>query len=68
MFDEVKRIVPCNILLAYPNTNKRFDVHTDAINCQLGAMISQGGKPIAFYSHKLTGKKTWYTETEKEIE
>jgi hypothetical protein len=31
-----------------------FQVHTDASAFQLGAVISQNGKPIAFNSRKLT--------------
>jgi len=30
-------------------------------------VISQSGKPIAFYSRKLKPKKTWYTTTEWEL-
>ena len=37
----------------------------DASELQLGAVIVQDIKPIAFYSRKLTGTKTRYTVTEK---
>jgi hypothetical protein len=30
-------------------------------------MISQDGKPIAFFSRKLNGAQTWYTTTEREL-
>ena len=49
----MKRIVGQEVLLAYPNFNERFDIHTDASHTQLGAVISQNGKPITFYSRKL---------------
>ena len=39
----------------------------DDSNYHLGAVIIQGVKPIAFYNHKLTGSKTPYTVTEKEL-
>ena len=52
-FDTMKRIVSKEILLAYPDFNKPFDIHTDASHTQLGAVISQNGVPIAFYSRKL---------------
>jgi RNase H-like domain found in reverse transcriptase len=35
-------------MLAYPNFNEPFEIHTDASHYQLGAVISQKGKPIAF--------------------
>ena len=65
--DEIKRIVACNTLLIYPDFNKRFDIHTDYSDFQIGAVIIQEGKPIAFYSRKLTVPQTRYTVTEKEL-
>ena len=49
------------------NFNKRFDIHTDASHTQLGAVISQNGKPIAFYSQKLNPTQTCYTTTKREL-
>jgi len=48
-----KRIIAKETLLAYPNFNKPFKIYTDASHYQLGAVVSQEGKPIAFYSRKL---------------
>ena len=62
-----KRVIVKETLLAYPNFNKPFQIHTDASNYQLGAVVSQEGKPIAFYSHKLTPAQTRYTTTEREL-
>jgi RNase H-like domain found in reverse transcriptase len=47
--------------------NEPFKIHTDASHYQLGAVISQEGKPIAFYSQKLNPAQTWYTTTEREL-
>ena len=66
-FDEMKRIITRETLLAYPNFNKPFDIHTDASLLQLGACISQDGRPIAFYSRKLNPAQTRYTTTEREL-
>ena len=54
-FDGIKRNVTHNTLLSYSDFNKRFDIHTDSRDYQLGAVIIKNGKPIAFYSRKLTG-------------
>ena len=53
-FDIIKQIVPRDTLLIYPDFNELFDIRTDAIYFQLGAVIIQNCKPIAFYSCKLT--------------
>jgi hypothetical protein len=54
-------------ILAYPNSEIPFKIHTDASAYQLGAVILQNGKPIAFYSRKLTPAQTRYTSTEQEL-
>jgi hypothetical protein len=49
-FEEVKKVIARDVLLAYPDFMLPFDIHTDASHTQLGSVISQKGKPIAFYS------------------
>ena len=66
MLDYIKRAVSQDILLAYLYLNKRFGIHMDARDYQLGEVISQEDKPIYFYSHNLTGPQTQYTVTENE--
>ena len=66
-FDEMKRIISKETLLAYPDFNEEFVIHTDASHTQLGAVISQRGKPIAFYTRKLKPEQTRYTTTEREL-
>jgi hypothetical protein len=56
-----------DVMLVYPNFNKEFVIHMDASHMQLSAVISQDGKPIAFFSRKLNGAQTWYTTTEREL-
>ena len=63
----MKKIISKETLLAYPDFNDEFVIHTDASDLQLGAVISQKGKPIAFYSRKLKPEQTRYTTTEKEL-
>ena len=48
-FDAIKRVIGREVLLAYPEFNAPFEIHTDASKLQIGAVISKKGKPIAFY-------------------
>ena len=66
-FTMAKKIIAREVMLAYPDFNKPFVIHTDASHYQLGAAISQNGKPIAFYSRKLNPAQTRYTTTEREL-
>ena len=66
-FDKIKRIVARDTLLTYSDFNEKFKINTDASAFQLGAVISQKGKPINFYSGQITDAQHWYTVTEKEI-
>ena len=63
-FDGNKQAVAQDTLLAYPDFNKCFDIRADDTSYKLGAVIKQGGKPIAFHSRKMTGldkqKITWW--------
>jgi hypothetical protein len=52
-FDDIKQKVSQETLLAFPDFEKEFHVYTDASNKQLGAVIMQEVKPLAFYSRKL---------------
>ena len=54
VFNEIKRIVACDNLLAYPHFNEVFKVHTNASDFQLEAVIIHKVKPIYLYSRKLT--------------
>ena len=62
-FNKIKQIVGCETLLSYPDFNLPFKIHTDASHTQLGAVISQNNKLIAFYSRKLQLAQRQYTTT-----
>ena len=66
-FEAIKRVIGREVLLGYPDFNAPFEIHTDASKLQLGAVISQKGKPIAFYSRKMNSAQQNYTTTEKEL-
>ena len=52
-FDNVKATVVKDVTLAYPDFTKPFEIYTDASKRQLGSMITQNNKPIAFFTRKL---------------
>ena len=66
-FDTIKQLVSRETLLSYPNFNKPFKIHIDTSTAQLGSIISQKGKPIAFYSRKLDPAQVNYTTTERKL-
>ena len=47
-FEHMKKSISRETLLVYPNFSKPFVIHTDASKVQLGAVISQDNKPMAF--------------------
>jgi hypothetical protein len=62
----MKKVICREVMLAFPDFSKPFVIHTDS-HTQLGAVISQDDKPIAFYSRKLNPAQTRYTTTEREL-
>jgi hypothetical protein len=53
-FDKMCLLMAANALAAYPDHNKWFDVYTDTSDFLLGACIIQKGRPVAYFSQKLT--------------
>ena len=54
-------------MLSQPNHNKRFNVYTDTSDFQLGAWIIHKGRPVSYFSWKLTKSQQNYTTIEKEM-
>jgi hypothetical protein len=66
-FDNIKQTITKEVVLAYPDFTKPFDIYTNASTKQLGAVITQDNSPIAFFSRKLSGVQSKYTVTKLEL-
>ena len=66
-FEDIKRTMACDVSLAYPNYSIPFEVYTDASSRQLGAVIVQNNRPLAYFSRKLSETQRKYSVTELEL-
>jgi hypothetical protein len=66
-FDMVKTTIAKDVVLAYPDYDKVFEVYTDASSTQLGSVITQSNRPLAFFSRKLSDTQRRYSVTEIEL-
>ena len=55
------------VVLAYPDFSKVFEIYTDASSKQLRAVITQDNRPIAFFSRKLSPAQRKYSVTKIEL-
>ena len=66
-FNNIKKIICRHVMLTFPDFSKPFHFYTDASDTQLGSVITQDDKPIAFYSRKLNSAQKRYTTGEQEL-
>jgi hypothetical protein len=67
VFDKMCLLMAADALAAYLDRDKRFDVYTDVFDFQLGTCIIQEGRPVAYFSQKLTKSQQNYTTMEKKM-
>jgi hypothetical protein len=66
-FNQVKATITKDVVLAYPDYSKVIEIYTDASSKQLGAVITQDNRPIAFFSRKLSDTQRKYSVTKIEL-
>eukprot|EP00804_Cyclotella_cryptica_P025716 CCRYP_002919-RA/>CCRYP_002919-RA protein AED:0.36 eAED:0.36 QI:0/0/0/1/1/1/2/0/138 len=66
-FDDVKTTIAKDVVLASPDYSREFEIYTDASSKQLGSVITQGNRPLAIFSRKLSTEQQKYSMTELEL-
>lgn len=64
---EMKKIMAQQALLALPDYSKPFQIFTDASGYQLGGVLQQEGKTLAYYTRKLTDFQRKHTTEDREL-
>jgi hypothetical protein len=67
VFGHIKVTIAREVVLAYPDYSKVFKIYTNASSIQLGAVIAQENRPIAFFSWKLSTTQCKYSVTKIEL-
>eukprot|EP00804_Cyclotella_cryptica_P013535 CCRYP_017229-RA/>CCRYP_017229-RA protein AED:0.35 eAED:0.35 QI:0/0/0/1/0/0/2/0/266 len=66
-FDTVKATIAGDVTLAYPDYSQGFEIYTDSSKFQLGAVITQTNRLLAFFSRKLSLMQQKYSVMEQEL-
>jgi hypothetical protein len=66
-FDCLKNLLTSAPLLALPNFAKQFEIECDTSDIGIGGVLMQEGRPIAYFSEKLSGARLNCSIYDKEL-
>ncbi|WOH04342.1 hypothetical protein DCAR_0623751 [Daucus carota subsp. sativus] len=66
-FHEIKHRLTSAPILILPDFSLPFELHCDASKTGIGAVLSQSGRPVAYFSEKLSGAKLRFSTYDVEF-
>ena len=62
-----KTTVAKDVVLAYPDYSQGFEIYTNSSKFELGAIITQNNRPLAFSSRNLNPMQQKYSMTKQKL-